>query len=147
MSEQQQKKPVGESDKFKFQFVYLMPILASMLFGLACAFLLIPQQSTTIPVMPIPEETPGAPVGNALYFVVLVAVAATVFYLLIKRGSKKIVKTLICYIMTTASLLIMVLFETCYIFLFSTIWVTYIPLMIVLTVVFDLAYFAWWSNA
>ena len=64
-----QSKP--EEDKFKFQFVYLLPIMASMLFGLGCAYLLVPQQSGAIPVTPIPESTPGAPIGNALYFVVL----------------------------------------------------------------------------
>lgn len=141
MSEQQQKKPLGESDKFKFHFVYLMPILASMLFGLACAFLLIPQQSTTIPVMPIPEETPGAPVGNALYFVVLVAVAATVFYLLIKRGSKKLVKTLIIISMTTASLLLSWFYLDAIFSYFPQFRLLIIPLMIILTVVFDLAIF------
>lgn len=142
MSEEQQKnKPVEEHDTFKFQIVYLMPILASMLFGLACAFLLIPQQSTTIPVMPIPEETPGAPVGNALYFVVLVAIAATVFYLLIKRGSKRIIKTLIIISMTTASLLLSWFYLDAIFSYLPQFNFLILPLMIIITVVFDLAIF------
>jgi TRAP-type C4-dicarboxylate transport system permease small subunit len=81
-----------EEDSFKFQIVYLLPIFASMLFGLGCAYLLIPQQSEIIPITPIPESTPGAPFGNALYFVVLIAIAATMFYFLIKRKNKNIIK-------------------------------------------------------
>ena len=64
-------------DKFRFQIVYLVPILASLVFGLGCAYLLMPQpQSTAIPVTPIPNNTPAAPVGNALYFVIIVAISA-----------------------------------------------------------------------
>ena len=73
---EQLKPEQKESDNFKFQIVYLVPILASLLFGLVCAYLLMPQQSEAIPVTPIPESTPGAPLGNALYFVVLVAISA-----------------------------------------------------------------------
>ena len=68
-----------EQDKFKFQMVYLVPILASLIFGLGCAYLLLPQQSEVIPVAPFPENTPSGPFGNAFYFVILLAVAATVF--------------------------------------------------------------------
>ena len=99
-----------EQDKFKFQIVYLVPILASMLFGLGCAYLLVPQQSEAIPVTPIPETTPGAPFGNALYFVVLIAISATVFYFLLKRKSKNIIKGLIVVALTTASLLLSVVY-------------------------------------
>jgi len=95
-------------DKFKFQIVYLIPILASLVFGLGCAYLLMPPtiRSTAIPVTPIPNSTPAAPVGNALYFVVIVAISAVVFYLLIKRRSKYIIKGLIVVAMTSASLLL-----------------------------------------
>src|SRR5208283_5268814 len=96
-----------KQDKFKFQFVYLFPVLVSLVFGLGCAYLLKPtQQSSTIQVTPIPNNTPAAPVGNALYFVILVAISATVFYLLIKRKSNRIIKGLIVVAMTAASLLL-----------------------------------------
>jgi presenilin-like A22 family membrane protease len=140
----EQPKPAEkELDKFKFQIVYLAPILASLLFGLACAYLLIPQQSDVIPVTPIPESTLGAPVGNALYFVVLIAISATVFYFLIKRRNKNIIKILIMVAMTTASLLLS--------FVYLSVILSYFPLIddlrvlialsVVITVLFDLAIF------
>ena len=137
------KSESKEQDKFKFQVVYLVPILASMLFGLGCAYLLVPHQSEIIPVTPIPETTPGAPFGNGLYFVVLIAISATIFYFLIKRRSKNIIKGLIVFALTTASLLLSVVYLSAVLAFFPIIdnlwWL--IALSIVLTVFFDLAIF------
>ena len=139
----QPKSEPKEQDKFKFQIVYLVPILASMLFGLGCAYLLVPHQSEVIPVTPIPETTPGAPFGNGLYFVVLIAISATLFYFLIKRRSKNIIKGLIVFALTTASLLLSVVYLSAVLAFFPIIdnlwWL--IALSIVLTVLFDLAIF------
>ncbi len=132
-----------ELDKFKFEIIYLLPILASMLFGLGCAYLLVPQQSEAIPVTPIPESTPGAPFGNALYFVVLIAISATVFYFLLKRKSKNIIKGLIVVALTTASLLLSVVYLSAilvFVPILDNLWVL-IALSIVLAVLFDLAIF------
>jgi len=136
-----QSKP--EEDKFRFQFVYLLPIMASMLFGLGCAYLLVPQQSGAIPVTPIPESTPGAPIGNALYFVVLLAIAATMFYFLIKRRSKNIIKALIVVALTTASLLLSLVYISALLSYFPSDYDFYILIAstIVITVLFDLAIF------
>jgi presenilin-like A22 family membrane protease len=140
---EQPKSEPKEQDKFKFQIVYLVPILASMLFGLGCAYLLVPHQSEVIPVTPIPETTPGAPFGNGLYFVVLIAISATLFYFLIKRRSKNIIKGLIVFALTTASLLLSVVYLSAVLAFFPIIdnlwWL--IALSIVLTVLFDLAIF------
>ena len=137
------KSESKEQDKFKFQVVYLVPILASMLFGLGCAYLLVPHQSEVIPVTPIPETTPGAPFGNGLYFVVLIAISATIFYFLIKRRSNNIIKGLIVFALTTASLLLSVVYLSAVLAFFPIIdnlwWL--IALSIVLTVFFDLAIF------
>ena len=142
MTDQPKSEP-KEQDKFKFQIVYLVPILASMLFGLGCAYLLVPHQSEVIPVTPIPETTPGAPFGNGLYFVVLIAISATLFYFLIKRRSKNIIKGLIVFALTTASLLLSVVYLSAVLAFFPIIdnlwWL--IALSIVLTVLFDLAIF------
>ena len=131
-------------DKFKFQIVYLVPILASIVFGLGCAYLLSPQpQSTAIPVTPIPDNTPAGPFGNALYFVVLVAISATVFYLLIKRRSKRIIKGLIVVAMTTAALLLSVVYLNAilnYVPSLDTLTVL-IALSVAITVLLDLAIF------
>jgi presenilin-like A22 family membrane protease len=140
---EQQKPEQKEQDKFKFQIVYLVPILASLIFGLGCAYLLVPQQSQVIPVTPIPETTPGAPFGNALYFVVLIAISATVFYLLIKRKSKRIIKGLIIFALTTASLLLSLVYLSAILAFFPMVddMVILISLSIALTVLFDLAIF------
>lgn len=136
-------------DKFKFQLVYLVPIVASMLFGLACAYLLIPQQGAVIPVTPIPESTPGAWLGNALYFVVLIAVAATVFYVLIKRRNKNIIKGLIVVALTTASLLLSFVYVSALLSYFPSDYdlLILIASAIVITVLFDFAIFRFGSLA
>jgi len=138
------EKEQDKLDKFKFEIVYLAPILASLVFGLGCAYLLSPQpQSTAIPVTPIPENTPSAPFGNALYFLVLVAVSAAVFYLLLKRKSKRIITGLIVVAMTTAALLLSFVYLNAilnYIPILDTLTVL-IALSVVITVLFDVAIF------
>jgi presenilin-like A22 family membrane protease len=137
------QQPAKAEDRFKFEFSYLLPILASMLFGLACAFLLSLQSEEIIPpVTPIPETTPGAPWGNAIYFVVLLALAASVFYVLLKRRSKKIIKALIVVALTTASLLLSFFYLYSIFDYFAPDWIDLtLPLMVIITVVFDLAIF------
>ncbi len=144
-----QKPLQKEQDNFKFQIVYLVPILASLLFGLGCAYLLAPQQSEAIPVTPIPETTPGAPVGNALYFVILIAISATLFYFLIKRKNKKVIKGLIVVALTTASLLLSMVYLSALLAFFPIIddILVLIALSVVITVLFDLAVFRSGSNA
>ena len=135
------QKPKKELDRFKFEIAYLVPILASLIFGLGCAYLLAPQQSNTIPVTPIPENTPGAPWGNALYFVVLVAISATIFYILIKRRSKRIIKALIVTAMTAAALLLSLVYLSAAFAYVSGFDFLLIPLSIIIAVLFDLAVF------
>ena len=145
---QQPGKPSKEQDSFKFQIIYLIPILASIVFGLGCAYLLSPQQPATIPVTPLPQNTASGSFGNAFYFVILVAVAATVFYLLLKRKSKKIIKGLIVVAMTTAALLLsLVYLAAVFSYLPSSFGILWIPLSIAITAAFDFAVFRLGSNA
>jgi len=148
-STSEQEKPGDKKgqDLYKFEIVYLAPILASLLFGLGCAYLLIPQQSEVIPVTPIPETTPGAPGLNALYFVGLIALAATVFYLLIKRRSKHIIKALIIVALTTASMLLSVVYLNALLAYIPALddLVVLIILSVAITVLFDLAIFRFGS--
>ena len=130
-----------EKEKFKIKPVYLAPILASLLFGLGCAYLLMAPQSEAIPVTPIPESMPGAPLGNALYFVILISISATMFYFLIKRKSKRIIKGLIILAMTTASLLLSLVYLSAIFSYFPSVDVLVIPLALIFTVIFDLAIF------
>ncbi len=138
-----------EHDRFKFEIIYLVPILASMLFGLACAYILLPHQSSAIPVTPIPEDTPGAPLGNAIYFVILIAISATVFYILLQRRSKRIIKGLIVMAMSAASLLLSLVYLSALFAYFPNIGISWdyvtIPLSIVAMILFDLAIFRFGS--
>jgi presenilin-like A22 family membrane protease len=139
------KEQSKELDSFKFQFVYLAPILASLIFGLGCAYLLSPQEPASIPVTPIPESTPGAPIGNALYFVILVSISAFIFYILLKRRSRKIIKALIIVAMTTAALLLSLVYFSALFSYFPAFDILLIPLSIAITVLFDLAIFRFHS--
>ena len=121
--------------------VYLVPILASIVFGLGCAYLLKPQQPATIPVTPLPQNTASGSFGNALYFVILVAVAATIFYLLLKRRSKRIIKGLIVVAMTTASLLLSLVYLNAVFSYYPSLGILWIPLSITITALFDVAVF------
>jgi presenilin-like A22 family membrane protease len=141
MTEQQQTK---EQDHFRFQVVYLLPVLASIVFGLGCAYLLLPQpQSSAPPVTPISGSSPSAPVGNAIYFVVLVAVSATIFYLLLRRRSKKIIRGLIVVAMTAASLLLSFYYLNALLAYFPVIdtLLVLVALSLIITALFDLAIF------
>jgi presenilin-like A22 family membrane protease len=130
-----------EKDKFKVEMVYLIPILASLLFGLGCAYLLVPSQVQPIPVMPLPDDTAAGPWGNALYFVMLIAISATVFYILLKRRSKRIIMALIFIALTMASLLLSLVYLSAIFMYFPSLEVLLIPLAIFFTVLMDLAIF------
>ncbi len=139
----QPQEPKSAEEKFKFEVVYLLPVLASILFGLACAAVLIPQVVPSFQLTPIPSDTPGAPIGEAAYFVVLIAISATVFYIVLKRRSKRIIKALIVTAMTAAALLLSVVYLlalAAYVPVIAD-WVIIVPLSIVFTILFDLAIF------
>jgi len=130
------------TEKFNAQAIYLVPILASLMFGLGCAYLLIKQPAPPIPVAPFPENpASGAsgPVSNALYFVVIIAIGATVLYLLLKWRSRRLVTLLTALALTTASLLLSVVYLSA---IFSSVPNSEILVSIVsiiVTVLFDLA--------
>lgn len=143
---EQEKPEQKEQDKFKFQIVYLVPILASLLFGLGCAYLLAPLQAQVIPVTPFPEDSATGPFGNAFYFVILIAISATLFYFLIKRKSRKIITGLIVVALTTASLLLSLVYLSAIFAYFPSLDILVIPLAIVITVLFDLSIFRFGSK-
>ncbi|MCL2287926.1 MAG: presenilin [Candidatus Bathyarchaeota archaeon] len=102
----------SEEVKFKVSLVYLVPILASLVFGLGCAWLLSPHQSSDpnqvipdIPIVPFPDDVTGA-AANGLYIVSLVALGATLCYIMLKRNNLKIIKVVISLVMTMASMLL-----------------------------------------
>jgi presenilin-like A22 family membrane protease len=126
---------------FRAQLVYLIPVLASLLFGLGCAYLLISQPPPPIDVTPFSGDSPSAPIGNAFYFVILIALSATIFYILLKRKSRKLIFALIALALTTASLLLSLIYLSA-LFAYAPEWdFLVIPLSILFAVVFDLAIF------
>jgi presenilin-like A22 family membrane protease len=133
--------------KFDAQVVYLVPILASLLFGLGCAYLLKTQLVPPITVTPFPEETASDLFGNAFYFVILIAVSATVFYILLKRKNLKLITLLIAFALTTASLLLSVIYLSVIFAFVPSLEVLVLPLSIVIAVIFDLAIFKLGSKA
>ena len=140
--EQPPKSAVGE-DKFKFQIVYLLPILASMLFGLGYASVLLPQSAPTLPVTPIPPETTGSDWGVALYFVVVLACGATVIYFLLKHNRKRIITGAITLCLTAAAMLPLLFFFaalSAYVPFLAN-WVAIIALSIAVTAFFVLSIF------
>lgn len=97
------------TEKFTARVIYLVPILTSLLFGLGCASLILITSMPIYPVAPFPE-TPSGGVSNAIYFVVLVAVGATLLYFLLKWKSRKLMTFLIGFALTTAFFLVSIVY-------------------------------------
>jgi presenilin-like A22 family membrane protease len=132
---------------FSAQLIYLLPVLASLLFGLVCAYLLIAQPLPPVEVTPFPEGNPSAPLGNAFYFVILIGLSATIFYVLLKRKSRKIIFTLIAVALTTASLLLSLVYLSAIFAYAPDLNFLVLPLSILVTVIFDLTIFKLGSKA
>jgi len=129
-----------ETDQFKARPVYLLPILASLLTGLVFSYVLLSSNIGTLPVTPFPE-TPSGQFSNALYFVILIAIAATIFYLLIKWKSRKLISVLIGFAMTGASVLLSAFYSLALLSSFPN-WEIYVVIIsVVVTIVFDVAVF------
>ena len=127
--------------KFTAQIVYLLPVLASLLVGLGCAHLLLTQPAPSIPVTPFPDDTAPSSFGNALYFVIIVAVGAAVLYLLLKWKSRKLITVLIAFALTAASLLLSIFYFSVLFASVPQVEILVISLSIVVTVIVDVAIF------
>jgi presenilin-like A22 family membrane protease len=92
------------SSKYRAEFTYLAPILASLLFGTLCASLIKTASVEPYPVTPFSEETFGSlgSFANAFYFVILAGIGATLLYLLLKRRSHRLIAVLTGFALTTA---------------------------------------------
>jgi hypothetical protein len=104
------------TDKFKTGFTHLVPVLASLLFGVLCAFLIKTSQIELYQVTPFSEDAFGffGSFGNAFYFVILVGVGATLLYLLLKRKNHKLITVITGIALTTAVFML----STVYLFAF-----------------------------
>jgi presenilin-like A22 family membrane protease len=135
----------GENDvsdsKFEAKSVYLLPIFGSLMVGLACGYLLIATTPSYTPIVTPFPDTPSGTFSNALYFVIIIAVSATLFYFLLKWKSKKMITVLTTFALTAAS----VLLSLYYLWLllsplpYAELYV--IILTVIITVLFDIAIF------
>jgi presenilin-like A22 family membrane protease len=94
-----------------------------------------------IPVTPFPDESASGSFGNALYFVVLIAVGATVLYFLLKWKSRKLITIFTAFALTAASLLLSVFYLSVIFASVPNAEILVISLSIVLTVIVDVAIF------
>ena len=134
------------SEDFDARPVYLLPILASLMVGLGCAYLLLTRPVPIYTVTPFPD-TPSGSFSNAIYFVVIIAISATIFYLLLKWKSRKMITLLTGFALTAASMLLSLFYLYA---LFSSVpnWeLIVVVLSIVITVLFDVAIFRLGDNA
>ena len=135
------------AEKYSVQVVYLVPVLASLLFGLVCAYLLLSQPVSLVQVAPFSENNASAPFGNAFYFVIIVALSATVFYILLKRKSRRLITGLIALALTAASLLLSLVYLSALFAYAPSLDFLVLPLSVLITVIFDLAIFRLGSKA
>lgn len=94
--------------KINLGLVRLTPILASLLFGVFCAFLIWASSIETYAVTPFPEGVGS--VGNAFYFVILVGLGASMLYLLLRKRNHKLINLIIGFALTTAVFLLSVIY-------------------------------------
>lgn len=80
--------------------MYLVPILTSLLFSILCTFAVLTSSVETYIVAPFPEGVWS--LGNALYFVILSAVGASLMYLLLKKRSLTLITLIVSFALTLA---------------------------------------------
>jgi len=91
----------------------LLPVLASLLFGILCAFLLKTSSFGQYQVTPFSESTLGSSIGsfaNAFYFAILAGIGATVLYVLLKRNKHRLVSFITGFALTAALLLLSIVY-------------------------------------
>jgi len=89
------------NDKFKAGLIHLTPILVSLIFGVFCALLILTSPTEIYGITPFPEDVFGS-LGNAIYFVILVGVGASLLYLLLKRKNRKLITLITGFALTIA---------------------------------------------
>jgi presenilin-like A22 family membrane protease len=143
----QQFRVSALTKKFNANAIYLVPILASLLFGLGCASLLLTRPVTIYTITPFPENAAPGPFGNALYFVIIVAAGASVFYLLLRMRNRRVITFLTALALTAASLLSSVFYLSAILFSVPNSEILVSILSIIVTAFFDLAVYRLGSKA
>ncbi|MDH7477034.1 MAG: presenilin family intramembrane aspartyl protease [Candidatus Bathyarchaeota archaeon] len=95
-------------DKPNLEIIRLMPILASLLFGVFCAVLISASSMETYEITPFSEG--AGSIGNALYFVILVGLGASILYLLLRKRNHRLINLIIGFALTTAVFLLSIIY-------------------------------------
>ena len=96
------------NDTFRTGPIHLLPVFLSLLFGVLCTYLVLQSPMQIYEVTPFPEGVGS--LFNALYFVVLTAVGATLLYLLLRRKKIKSITIITGFALTLAVLLLSFLY-------------------------------------
>jgi presenilin-like A22 family membrane protease len=80
-------------EQFKATPLYIIPILATLLISVSCAFLIRQTEVELTGAILLPETGYG-PLFNALFFVLAAGFAATIIYFLLKRGVRLFLRLL-----------------------------------------------------
>lgn len=91
------------------EVIHLLPILASLSFGVFCAFVLLTAPVEVYGITPFPEGAVGS-LGNAVYFVVLVSVGASLLYSLLKSKSQKLIRWITGSALTMAIFMLSIIY-------------------------------------
>jgi presenilin-like A22 family membrane protease len=94
---------------FRAKAVHLTPIFASLLFGVLCASLLLMSAIEIYGITPFPESVAGS-FGNAFYFVLLVAVGATIIYFLLKWKGRQLINWITGFVLTVAIFMLSIIY-------------------------------------
>lgn len=107
-----------EKGTFRARPVYLVPILTSLICGFLCANIL--KASYTQPPQSVPfPDSPAGSIGNALYFVILVALGATIIFILLRVRWRRLVTILTGAALTAAFFLLSLVYLSAVFSLFS----------------------------
>jgi len=88
-------------EKSTAEIIYLAPILASLLFGIGCTFLILTSDIQIYNVTLFSEGVAGS-VGNAFYFVISVGAGASILYVLLKLKHIKMIHLITGFVLAIA---------------------------------------------
>jgi len=94
--------------RFTTGIIHLAPILASLIFGMICAFLILTSSMEIYEITPFPEGTGS--IGNAVYFVALVGIGAFLLYLLLKRKNQVLINWITGFALTAAVFMLSIIY-------------------------------------
>lgn len=96
-------------EEFRATPAYIVPILASLLIGILCAFLILYSGVRLDPVTVLPEAGYG-PLVNAALYVSVAGLGATMIYVLLKRGVHRFLRVLMGVAFSTLTFLLVMFY-------------------------------------